>query len=226
MTTIAACLAWYDEPPRFLERMAHSLEGVVDVLVSCDGPWQHFPHTGVNSPDEQHNALSSALNASGVPHVEMPYHGVWESQVAKRSALYGYAAEQADWLLLIDGDEHITHTAPDLHTLLNLTVEDAALVSCVTVERQRRRSRPRPVHRLFRAVPGIHVTGWHNGIRHPDGTWQHGPPHIRRTKAAPADLTAALTITHHHNARPPSRTRASHTYYRTRTRHRLERQPA
>jgi hypothetical protein len=195
--------------------------------VSCDGPWQHFPHTGVNSPDEQHNALSGALNASGVPHVEMPYHGAWESQVAKRNALYGYAidATHPDWLLLIDGDEWILTHQPTLRDALTSTVEDIATVGCWNHHKGKPLGRhPKPATRLVRGIPGLRVEGAHNGIRHPDGTWLHGPSHIRRNTIR-AHLGAHLTLGHDWHQRPHPRTQASRRYYQTRFRKHLEHIP-
>jgi hypothetical protein len=70
---IVAALAWYREPPEFLDRLVRSLAGLVDVLVALDGAWALFPDAEPHSTLAEGMALheAGALDAGvavGAPH--------------------------------------------------------------------------------------------------------------------------------------------------------------
>lgn len=216
---IAAALCHYDEPPEFLSRCISSLEGVADVLVTADGAWEHFPDGEPWSPDEQTHALAEAVRNAGIQHHVIEPDGIWRSQVAKRSELYGVAASLADWLFVIDGDEWVKSCSSDFRTRLAATDRDVAIVHMNPrdVEETRFLQRRR---RLFRSVPGLHVQEAHNGVVTGDGRWLGGP---RRIKPEPAaDLTRELLLGHSFRGRSDERNARSRRYYGTRQRLRVE----
>lgn len=122
---IVAALCWYLEPPAFLDRCVRSLEGVVDRVVALDGAWRHFPDAGTHSTLEEGLALhDAARRARLLLTLETPDE-VFESQTAKRAALMALASEHGDWLLVIDGDEHVKHAAAPLRIRRELAATDA-----------------------------------------------------------------------------------------------------
>ena len=75
---IAAALAWYDEPPAFLDRCARSLAGVVDELVALDGAWRLQPDGQPYSPYEQVDSLRAACADVGLRLRDMTHPEVFE----------------------------------------------------------------------------------------------------------------------------------------------------
>ena len=110
---ITAALAWFDEPVDFLDRCVRSLSGLVDELYALDGAWEHQPNAATFSGTEQEDTIWRAARDVGLPlRVSVP-HEIFESQVHKRQVLMENAAENADWVLVIDGDEYVTYSEPD-----------------------------------------------------------------------------------------------------------------
>jgi len=217
---IAAVLCWYDEPPEFLERLACSLAGEVDLLISADGSWPLFPDGGPESPEEQRQALKEAAAAAGLTHrtVSPVPVQLWESQVQKRSILYGIAATHADWLLVVDGDEWI-RSSRGLRARLETVTRDVCEVGMIRpgaehLAIQRRR-------RLFRTSGGgLAVKETHNGVVDGAGRWLSGP---RRVPLEPAaDLTEALCLGHAFRSRGDRRDADTRRYYAARKRLRAE----
>lgn len=114
MVRICAALSFYDEPPAFLSRCVRSLAGVVDELVAVDGAWRYQPLVDgrhVSSPD-QVEPIWEAQQVGIRTRLVIP-EGLYESQVVKRQQLMALAAEDADWVLVIDGDEYVSEKDPD-----------------------------------------------------------------------------------------------------------------
>lgn len=106
---ICAALAWFDEPVEFLDRCVRSLEGAADELLALDGAWKYQPNAAMFSGAEQEETIWEAARAISLPlRVSIP-HAMFESQVDKRIALMEMAAERADWVFVIDGDEYVTY---------------------------------------------------------------------------------------------------------------------
>ena len=113
MVRICAALAWFDEPVSFLDRCVRSLAGVVDELYALDGAWEHQPYGETFSGSLQEDTIWRAARDVGIPlRVTVP-HEIFESQVHKRQVLMENAAQSADWVLVVDGDEYVTWCAQD-----------------------------------------------------------------------------------------------------------------
>jgi hypothetical protein len=220
LITIAAVLCWYDEPVEALRRCVESL-GWCDMLVEADGPWEYFDGP-VTSPPEQRQALNEACSAVGLPQITLTHHERYPSQVAKRDRLYREAAREADWIFIIDGDEYVERVF-DIRAALAGVQEDAVVVGCDThsyLRAGRVIRRDEPHRRLFRTAGGLSVQEAHNGIVTDDGRWLGGPRRIAKEPAA--DLQNVLMIRHEHWSRPMERNQRSATYYRERSRLRIE----
>lgn len=211
-----------------LERCIRSLAGVVDVLVPLDGRWQAFADDlPAASPLEQRElVLDVAADLDGdflTVHVPTPTRP-FESQVAKRSHLYGIAAGLARWVLVIDADEHVEQVAHGFHDRLAELEDDlVALVACRAVNGQTRNAGVHSIPRLFSSAEGLTVDRVHNGVRTTTGRWLAGDgAHVKPEE--PADLSADLVLFHAQGAgRPHERELADRAYRYTRARRHLER---
>lgn len=220
MTSVIGALCWFHEPAAALERLVRSLEGVVDELVCLDGPWQHFPHRHLRSPDDQAASLRETAAEIGLPLQLLGGDQLFDSQVAKRSLLYSTAAARGDWLLVVDGDEEIGHHDPALRQLLAATPLQVGSVPIRRVSSDPRRDLERSARRLFRTEHGLSVMETHNGIVTDDGLWLAGPRRI--AKQPTVNCAPHLRILHHHQSRGEQRNNWSRRYYHTRARLRIE----
>jgi hypothetical protein len=214
---LVAALCWYHEPADFLERLVRSLAGVVDELVAMDGPWDHFPHRGFASPDDQLATLELTAADVGLPLVMLGGERLFESQVRKRSELYAFVAERGDAMFIVDGDEEIVH-----HDGLREGLACDFLVGSVPIKRisPGRRDLDRSARRIFTTRYGLSVTETHNGIVTDDGRWLAGPRRIR--KEPTLDCSQHVRILHRQMSRGEMRNAWSQRYYSTRARLRIE----
>lgn len=221
---ITAALAWWQEPIEFLERMVVSLAGVVDELVALDGAWEGVPFDGkpLSSPEE-HDAIANACIAAGIAYRIPDRRAAWKSQLEKRAKLMELAGENADWILVIDGDETIGHCDIEpLRTSLELTDRPGALVTITPLNTtwpyNQLPTRPYTMPRLFRA--GTVVEMAHNGYRY-DDQWLLGDRAYVRI-AESLDLSRVVWIDHDNMNRSLERVFASRAYSDHRRRHRTE----
>lgn len=211
---IAAILVWFDEPLHALHRCVTSLAGFAETLYAVDGAWQHYPYRSHVSPLNQYETIELAANEIGLevrcPEIPEPF----ESQVAKRS--YAYSTAQAatgcDWILVIDGDECLTHTDPDALDRLAATSLDVATINCDRY-RNGNLSKQRPIRRLFRTSVGLSVADTHNHVVTADGRNLGGDRGLEREPAL--DLTACITLRHDAWNRGAHRNQQAKHYYAT-----------
>lgn len=111
---ICAALAWYDEPVEFLDRCVRSLAGVVDEIVALDGRWEEHPGETHLSSDAEYDAIEQAAHAAGINCDTLSPGRPYVSQVDKRIELMETASGDADWILVIDGDEYVSAANPML----------------------------------------------------------------------------------------------------------------
>ena len=210
---LTAALAWYDEPTTHLERCVSSLAGLVDELVALDGRFDPFPGTHVRSPQHQADHLDETALAHGITIVTAAPLHAWRSQITKRTALLELVTIRgADWILVIDADEHIAHAdTQHVRQALEHTNLDVAELTLRNVTSHDHIGVPQSRRRIFRA--GTTVTDWHNGYTL-DGRALAGDPPLE-----PAlDLKRHLRIDHRQRARSPERNAAATTYRHARAR--------
>lgn len=220
---ICGALAWWNEPVEWLDRCVRSLAGVCDRLVALDGRWAGVEAPGFLSDAVEYHAIQDAAVAVGVDCEVVAPGGLWESQVAKRDDLMGLASAGADWVLVIDGDEHVAWCdRPIIDQALELTGRHAAAATITPMNQgwpyNRMPTRPYPMPRLFRAGTSVEVA--HNGYRYA-GEWLLGDRAYVRV-ATPLDLSGSLTISHDNMNRPAERKQLAAGYRKTRQRERLE----
>lgn len=227
---LVAALCWFNEPERFLDRCVRSLAGVVDVLFTLDGRWQHFPDERDLSPTSQQAAIELAAMDVGLRLVS---HGggqpfVWDSQVAKRSHMMVEASKLGDWILVIDSDCYLDPDRCDraaLDSILEATDRDVALIDCRPAERGDARSYPEGLRFLYRSAAGVTLGHAHNHYVTSDGRALHGDHAYVRVEPAEERSKDHLLMLHERNARGAERQRASREYHRLRARLGVERWP-
>lgn len=212
--TVGACLCWYAEPPESLEQCLASLTGVVDFVVALDGPWDPYPAHTIRSTVAEWRTVGAAP----LPIVYGPVRR-WASQIEKRTAGLQIATQAgADWILVIDADEHIRTADLDrLRHRLSTTGWSVA-----TIHSHRVGQKPRVVRRLYRALPGLAYEKAHSGVRTVDRRWLSGDTGYVTVQPA-EDLTRVLSIFHEQGVtRPPARQADDATFQRLRLERRLE----
>lgn len=222
---IAAALAWFDEPPAFLDRLVRSLAGNVDYLVAVDGRWRHHADgTHAASPRSQLRQISDTAHAVGLRLTLATTDTPWPSQVKKRDWTMRFAEQCGDWVLVVDGDTYLDIFDGDaVRDALSATDRDVATVSV------RNLNRPWPYAHLAPTTQAARMI-YRAGVRVP------GPAHNDYTRAAarlngdpspgalsPAlDLTGQVTLAHDNRNRGDARNAAAARYRRERRAHRVE----
>jgi hypothetical protein len=210
---LVAALCWFDEPEDFLARLVRSLAPVCDAVVAFDGRWDLMPGDQDLSPPAQTAALERTAAEIRLP-VLVAANGPWGSQVEKRDALMAAASEEADWILVIDGDEYLDEAHPrGLRAALAAADENVAQVTLRTLNRPWPHSELGPMvatqRRLFRAGTRLHGPA-HNCYGRA-GTWLAGDPALLELTPA-LDVSRMLTIEHDNQSRPGRRRDAAVRY--------------
>jgi hypothetical protein len=220
--TIAACVSWYDEPLESLERCIRSLTLAADVLVISDGRWRDFHDEGPTaSPREQRDLVWRAA-IEAFPDAALIYErgrrAAWASQIAKRAHLYSTAARIADWILVIDADEHLeTCRRDELDATLAKTDRLVAQIGMRTVYGPSAPEGVWPMPRLFATVHGLDVEHSHNGIRTSDGRFLTGDPKYVSIEPS-IDVTDLIRGYHSQGAERPHEREMRDRRYRRRRR--------
>lgn len=136
---VHALLAWYDEPTSDLRRAVDSCAGLIDHIVAIDGRYQHFnPDGEPSSPSVQRKVIGAAADRLGIAHTIVTPTKPWESEGAKRTALFRVAEALGevgtDWVIPLDADEELVCPDP-------ASVREALAAS------------PHPVHGLHYETP-------------------------------------------------------------------------
>lgn len=222
---IVAALAWYLEPPEFLDRLVRSLGGVVDELVALDGRWDLFNDQAGKSflsPSDETRAIADAGAAVGVRVNFGHVQGVWESQVAKRNALMRKAcAIGATHVMVVDGDEWVSRCdGPGLRQALASSSAHVWRLAFMTEAGAMQGYPDQPIRRIYLASPSLRVELAHNGYRDDTG-WLHGDSAF--VDLLPAeDLSVHLAMRHELMSRGDERNAMRLEYRAGRRRDRLE----
>jgi hypothetical protein len=212
-TSIVAALSFYDEPPEILQAMVLSLERLrPNAFVALDGRYGLFPEGRIHGSGQyQRDLVRRMAEFAKVPNVTVVGREVWPGgEIEKRNTLIEMARDTgADWMLVIDGDERIASSSRLRLALSKLRPDEN--VAYVTFDHSPSFSgRFAKERRLFRIVDDLHIRdahyGWHDGRRF---LWDG-------TSTPAADLSANLTIAHHHMERDRERTLHRVAYYEAR----------
>lgn len=215
MTSVCALLSFYDETPAELHRLIASLPTVgVTHLVALDGRYAAFYGEHDTSSHEAHEAIKQACDTAGMG-LTLHVDGPWDSEIAKRTFLFGLAAQQQhDWLMVVDGDEEVAAVQGDPAAILRATSLD---VATVILERPDGSTQDAAHRMYFRALPGLHVAGNHYTYRDHAGRnlWGNG-------MAVQLEPAQPLRITVLHHQRDTVRRTRKLGYYLVRDRSGIE----
>lgn len=220
---IVAALCWFDEPLEALDRCVRSLAGIADAVVALDGRWEHMDGPD-RSPVEQEDIIGLAADDVDLGHtVVVPRVLPWGSQPEKRTELMQLCfALAADWILVIDGDEHVQSARPAaLREMLEHTTLDAASVTLNQHLAHSGELMTRHPRRLLRASSSLEYTFAHNAVRN-DAGFLIRPVGDERETLDALDATDLLAIYNDRGGRPDERARRARRYYQRRAELKLE----
>ena len=209
---IIAVLSWYDEPVDWLRECVASVR-FCDHLIAVDGPYAAFPGASEkpSSPPDQIEAIQGAWPGCTVRTRSVP----WDGEVAKRDYMLRLAvAEGADWIFRIDADEIVTDVPEDLREQLARTPRHVSESTFMYEQTPGWPLVPSQLRCLFRALPGIRVSGAHSRVMaEADGesTMLAGPD---LSACEPAEPIAGLRMRHRSHERSPDRQSQKADYYK------------
>lgn len=199
---IVGLLAWYDEDPVWLREAVASALGLCDEVVALDGAYKGFPGRSSRSSADQFDAIREA---GGHPYPIGTWLGCWINQMEKRTELFELGREHdADWFLVFDADDVVTHVPFDARDRLEHANED---VGVFTLGSDR-------YHRgLFRSLPNLRVEDAHyHYLAEKDGRTVHlrGDTNVHDLEGF-VNLTD-LKVAHRRDERSPERKAAIMEY--------------
>lgn len=209
---IYACLAWFDESPRWLAATVASCARFCDHVIAVDGAYLHYPEGRSSSGGDQAETIHATAVAHGMGCTLLTPQTVWMgNEVEKRNAYVQAAlaigSTYADWLFVIDSDEVVTEVSPLTRSDLEATAEDVASVGYWSTDILR--SWTGPSLRLYRLLPWLEYGPTHFTVR----GWSKyrwvflngRGSEYGETLADAADLTAQVRVEHKHHLREQAR---------------------
>lgn len=178
---LIALLSWYDESPTWLAETVASIGKVCDHLLAIDGPYARFPGAlskPASGPEQVETILRVAAGVGIGCTIHQPRQPWWGGEVEKRDAMFRIGETMTtakDWYFVIDADEVISKTPPDLRRRLAETAFDAAELTLWEQETQSTVAAlvdtssdyRTPLRRIFRALPGIQIEQAHYVVTAP-----------------------------------------------------------
>lgn len=242
---IFALLSWYDESPLWLTAAITSCAPFVDHVVALDGAYALYPHGEARSRVDQAQSIVETCHAAGLGFtLHGPQYKWFGNEVAKRTHLFRLAEQEAepnvDWYFVLDADIVVDRYPDDLKHQLAHTQHDVAQVTVwergdpyrnpARLEHESMVPLPPdstyPIRCLFRAIPGLHVTGNHYQYVTGDGRMLWG--HALDPKLEPGCLNlhnGLFRMEHRTHYRPKQRHMDAWEYYNRRDATHAETQP-
>jgi hypothetical protein len=201
---ITLVTVWYEEKPGWLYELVASVAGVCNRVVAVDGAYALFPNAKGGSLPDQAEAIVAAVAGYGLDltlyQPAAPWHG---NEVEKRNYALSLAnAEKPDWVAIIDGDERIVETPPDLFAKLEATDKESVMI------RHRFNDRPEGhCKKLYRAP--VRIGKWHAEYLNVEGIGVFDDD-------ASSLWLDELVLEHRKTDRDPERQAAASRYYQLR----------
>lgn len=244
---LVALLSWFDESPAWLATVVAGFGRVCDEIVAVDGAYLFYPDARGRSHPEQAEAILHAAEAADVGcTIHRPREPFAGNEVEKRNLTLGFAAaHRPDWVLVCDGDYHVTRCDPEsvrgaledteLNVASYLLADSmdplgmgpgmAATAARVEVQSQWQLA-TRDIFRwtddLAYGPAHYTVSGTYNG----EHLWLKGPEMLgdgSATRIEPClDLGDRLVAVHRSKDRIQLRRQAADAYYRRRDEHGIE----
>jgi hypothetical protein len=221
---VTAALSWYDEPPDLLEACIRGAAEIADRIVAVDGAYRRYPDAKVTSPFRQVKVIRDTAARLGIECDVYVPNRLWAGQVEKRSFLVQRAAEDSEWLALIDAD-HIIHAdreaaRAELKRLVvrsHVNIVSVPFYTPLHPKRSVEKSSASHWHakladkrfyhcHFLRALPGLRVERfhyWYSGLKNGQRVWLPfgGKPSKKREAAAypvmlPRPMRARYEVEH------------------------------
>lgn len=231
---LIALLSWFDEPIEDLVACITSAqEHGVDHVVAVDGKYALYPADEHVSDSRQHAAVVLACRQLGLGLTLHVPAAEWAGgEVEKRTfhfALAHAVSQPGDWFWIMDADEIVVKTPPDLKDRLRATELDCADIEAEDAVAVRLNLKDMPerfsVRHLFRAQPITVVTN-HITYVSGDGRLLWGYAGGDQPLEDALDLTEDVLIEHHPDRRRSrERLLAKYQYYAQRNAEKVERGP-
>ncbi len=228
---LIALLSWYDEPLEDLVAcIASAAQAGVDHVVAVDGAYALYPGGQARSHVSQTAAIVTACRELDLGLTIHTSRTVWEGgEVEKRTFHFALAlavSEPGDWFWIMDADEVIVDTPPDLKDRLEATELECADIMARDTFAVRVGSPDLPdrfsVRHLFKAQP-IRVSTNHITYVTSDGRLLWGYEGGGQPLEDALDLTECVLLDHRPERRSQERQLAKYQYYQLRNAARIER---
>lgn len=173
---IIAMLSFFDEDPSLLRECISRLAAIgVDQVVAIDGPYDLYPTEKIGSSFDTTKAIIDSCGGKGKPDLIMRNKSGWEgNEVEKRNFMLEVAleaAEEGDWLLVVDSDHLWQESDSDLKTELASCRDDVHFAEVAFAESRLPSGSPfwYEATLLMRAIPGMKYVGAHWRVHLPGG---------------------------------------------------------
>jgi len=237
-------LSWYEESPAWLATVVAGYGRMVDHVVAVDGAYAFFPQGKPRSHPEQAEAIMQTAEAAGIGCTIHRPNFLWDgNEVHKRNmTLKLAAAHDPDWVMVADGDYHVTNCdPPTVRGMLEVT--DLNVATYTLVDQQDPLAQPEfaaaaiqsqietewrdEIRDIYRWTPDLQygpahytISGTYGGKKRwvkGFGTKGHVAPDYKGRIADPClDLRGSLVVVHRNRARPLLRQEAAKRYYAAR----------
>jgi hypothetical protein len=226
---IFACLAWFDESPRWLAATVASCARLCDHVIAVDGAYLLYPGGRRSSGGEQAETVHATAVANGMGCTVHTPASVWQgNEVEKRNAYVAIARELGvyydDWLFVIDADEVVSEVSSLARRDLESAQADVASVGYWSTDDLR--NWVGPSRRLYRLLPQLRygpthftVQGWsmfRQVFLNGRGS-EFGEP-----LEDACDLTVQVRVEHKHSLRDAARDASAREWARMRDEHDVE----
>lgn len=231
---VVALISWWEEAPSWLAATVSSAAKLCDHVVAVDGAYSLMPGGTARSEAMQAETILRTCDALDMGCTVVRPKDVWfGNEVEKRTFCFAECRNVVtpgeDWIIVLDGDDVLTHVPDDTKTKLQLTDRDVAEVQLWDRETwisdetaAAAQNLELPPHstqiqrRIFRAADEIVVAGSHfcYQARHGDdrswywGTTDHG--------LTPSLAMHDVRIEHRTKHRDKWRKRQAQDYYERR----------
>lgn len=239
---VVLLLSFYDEYPSWLSTVVAGFARVCDEIVAVDGAYGFYPGSdrAPRSHIEQAEAIQSAAEAAGVGcTIHRPRDPFAGNEVEKRNLTLALAAAvEPDWVVVADGDYHITHCDPatfralldetDLNAaayLLGDSMDYAALgMADTAAQNGAPTSWAFPLRDIFRWTPDLAYGPAHFTV---SGTYEGRRQWLKGPEGSPLvvpclDTLGSLVAAHRNRHREKGRRDAADRYARVRVESQIE----
>lgn len=130
---VVALISWWEESPAWLAATVSSAAKLCDHVVAVDGAYALMPGGTARSEPTQAEVVLRTCDALGMGCTIVRPKDIWHgNEVEKRTFCFAECRNVVtpgeDWIIVLDGDDVLTHVPEDTRMRLELTEMDVAEV--------------------------------------------------------------------------------------------------